>query len=92
MDSLNIFALTNIPDAHCLVTAARSKYRLMSWMPDGCVAGEVVHELSCLSHCSGVPNFDLLISRASQNRALVEMTPLDTVHFSGVSGDHLDWS
>lgn len=61
VDPLDVFALAYVPNSDSLVAAAGAKDGLVSRMPDGRIAGEIVDELGGLRHGRGIPHLDLLI-------------------------------
>ena len=90
VDPLDVLALTYVPNSDSLVAAAGAKDGLVSRMPDGRIAGEIVDELRGLRHGRGIPHLDLLICRTCQNSALVKVAPLDAVDLGTVGGYHLN--
>ena len=90
VDPLDVFALAYVPNSDSLITAARAKNGLVSRMPDGRIAGEIMDELGSLSHGRGIPHLDLHICRTCQDRTLVQVAPLDAINFGTVRGHHLN--
>lgn len=88
--TLNIFVLSQIPDAHCLIATAATEYWLVRWMPDSRIACKFMHELSLLLHGRCVPHFDRHVIGTCQNGALIQMTPVDGVYFFQMCGHSLD--
>ena len=89
MDPFNIAALAQIPYSDSLVAATATKNLFMCRVPDGCVGGKIMSELSLLGHGSRVPNFNFHVDASRQDRPLVQVTPFDVVNFTLVSHHNL---